>query len=465
MSRRDTFAGRNIDWMTIVLTLALMLIGWLMIYAVSYEGEATNISGMFSGIVGKQAFFIAASIFVLFITYIIEWKFWQTFAYLIYAGGIIFLIAVLFFGKEIKGATSWFSIGGFTIQPSEFAKFATNVAIAAYLSRFNVDIRELRTQATAFGLFLLPAVLIVLQPDPGSAVVFLAFLIVLYRQGMSANFFIVSIVSVTLLLLGLIYSPLSIILGLLLFSIFIMIFNIKQKLYWLGGFSVLLAATLFASSKGFFKYAFILNALVFIGFIVFNWAKNKRALVGRLFTFITIGGLLVFSASYTFDNVLKPHHQARINAWLQPSKTKPLYNVVQSKLAIGSGGFYGKGYLNGKMTMLDYVPEQSTDFIFCTIGEEQGFVGSIGIVGIIFLLIYRIIVLAERQRSEFVRNYAYGVAGIIFLHCFVNIGMTMGLVPVVGIPLPFISYGGSSILAFSLMIGVLLKLDSERYKA
>lgn len=466
MSRRDTFAGRNIDWMTVVLTLALMLIGWLMIYAVSYDGQSPVGNSMFRGIAGKQAFFIGLSIFLLFVTYIIEWKFWQTFSYPIYALTMLVLIAVLIFGKEIKGATSWFSIGGFTLQPSEFAKFGTALAVAAFLSRFNVDIREFRTQVTAFALFTVPMVLIVLQPDPGSAAVFIAFLFVLYRQGMSSTFFIVSIVSVTLLLLGLVFSPLHIILGLMLFSIFILVINFKEKLYWLLGFLLLFAITVFIVSKtSFAKYIFALNGLILLGLALYHYTKKKRALVGRIAILLSIGALLVFSASYSFNNLLKPHHQTRINAWLKPSEGSALYNVVQSKLAIGSGGLYGKGYLNGKMTMLDFVPEQSTDFIFCTIGEEQGFVGVVSIVGIIFLLIYRIISLAERQRSVFVRNYAYGVAGILFIHCFINIGMTMGLVPVVGIPLPFISKGGSSILAFSLMIGVLLKLDSERFKA
>lgn len=467
MSRRDTFAGRNIDWMTLVLTLAVMLIGWLMIYAVGYDAAEVD-RPMMSKIYMKQAMFIGISIFIIFITYLIEWKFWQTFAYLIYALAIVLLLLVLFFGKEIKGATSWFSVGGFTFQPSEFAKFATNLALAAFLCRFGTDIREFKSQLTSFGLFLLPVFLILLQPDAGSAMVFSAFLLVLYRQGLSANFYIVGGVSSTLLILGLVYHPLSIILGLILVSVFILVLNIKKKTYWLIGFAVLLAATIFASSQGFFKPAFITNFVLLFAFSAYTWLDKKRALVGRLSALLAIGAVLAFSSSYTFNNILKPHQQDRINVWLQPSKCDPqgsLYNVIQSKLAIGSGGFYGKGYLNGTMTKLDYVPEQSTDFIFCTIGEEQGFLGAIGILTILFLLIYRIVVLAERQRSEFVRHYAYGVAGILFIHCFINIGMTMGLVPVVGIPLPFISYGGSSIMAFSLMIGVLLKLDSQRYMA
>ena len=375
------------------------------------------------------------------------------------------LIGLFFFGTEIKGAISWYRISSFTFQPSEIAKFATSVALAAYLSRFNTDIRNFKTQITAFCLFIFPATLILLQGDAGSAMVFCAFFIVLYRQGMSANFYIVSGVSLTLLLLGLMYAPLSIVLGLILVSILILIFSIKNKLYWLIGFLVLLATTIFISSKGYFLPIFIINLVIFIALVGYTWLDKKRALIGRLVTLLALGVIIVFSSSFTFNNVLQPHQQERINAWLQPSKSAPLYNVIQSKLAICSGGFYGKGYLSGTMTMLDYVPEQSTDFIFCTIGEEQGFAGSVGIIAIIFLLIYRIVVLAERQRSDFARNYAYGIAGILFIHCFVNIGMTMGLVPVVGIPLPFISYGGSSILAFSLMIGVLLKLDSQRYTA
>ncbi len=464
MSRRDTFEGRNIDWMTLVLTMALMLIGWLMIYAVSFDPQLSE-NSFIKGIVGRQAIFIALSLLVLFVTYIIDWKFWQTFSYLIYAIAIVLLLLLFVFGHEVKGAKSWFKIFSFTIQPSEFAKFATCVVLAAFLSRFNIDIRNLRTQLTAFGLFVLPMGLILLQPDAGSAVVFSAFLIVLYRQGLSANFYIVSGVSITLLLLGLVYNPLTVILGLILVSIFILILNFKKKLYWLLGFLILLALSIFLSTRDLFFPVFIANIVLFLGISGYTYLDKKRGLIGRLMTLLVIGSVLVYSASFTFNNVLQSHQQDRINAWLQPSKTTELYNVVQSKLAIGSGGLYGKGYLKGTMTMLDYVPEQSTDFIFCTIGEEQGFIGSVGIIGIIFLLIYRIVVLAERQRSVFSRNYAYGVAGILFLHCFINIGMTMGLVPVVGIPLPFISYGGSSILAFSLMIGVLLKLDSKRFSA
>lgn len=468
MSRRDTFAGRNIDWMTLVLTLALMLIGWLMIYAVGQDGKEAASGSLLRKIYIKQAVFIGLSIFIIFIVYLIEWKFWQNFSYLIYALGMLMLLLVLFFGKKIKGATSWYEIAGFTLQPSEFAKFATNLALSAFLCRFGTDIREFKSQLTSFGLFLLPMGLILLQPDAGSALVFLAFLFVLYRQGLSANFFIVGGVSSVLLLLGLVYDPLVVILGLILVSILILVFNIKKKLYWMISFALLLAATIFATSKGHFKPVFITNLVILLAFAAYSWMDKKRALVGRLGILLIIGAILVFSASYTFNNILKSHQQDRINVWLQPSKCDPqgsLYNVIQSKLAIGSGGFYGKGYLNGTMTKLDYVPEQSTDFIFCTIGEEQGFLGAVGILIILFLLIYRIVVLAERQRAEFVRHYAYGVAGILFIHCFINIGMTMGLVPVVGIPLPFISYGGSSILAFSLMIGVLLKLDSQRFMA
>jgi rod shape determining protein RodA len=233
-------------------------------------------------------------------------------------------------------------------------------------------------------------------------------------------------------------------------------------------FAVLLAASIFMLAQGLFSPVLIINASIFLIFTAIIWQRRKPGLVLRLFALLIIGGIIAFSANYSFNNLLKPHQQDRINVWLQPSKCDPqgsLYNVIQSKMTIGSGGFEGKGYLEGTMTKLNYVPEQSTDFIFCVVGEEQGFIGSFGVIALISLLLYRIIVLAERQRSDFSRHYAYGVAGILFIHSFINIGMTMGLVPIIGIPLPFISYGGSSILGFTLLIGVLLKLDSNRFTA
>ncbi len=468
MSRRDNFDGRNVDWMTFTLYLALVVVGWLMIYAVGYNPQDPKSIFDLDTQVGKQTLFIGASFIVLFFTSIIDWKFWRTFAYVIYAIGMLALIGVLFFGKEVKGATSWYSLGSFGLQPSEFAKFATNVAMAAFLSTFNTDIRNFRSQLTAFGLFILPIILILLQPDAGSAMVFMSFLVVLYRDGLSANLYIVGFAAATLLILGLVYPPLTIILGLLLICILLLMFNQKNRIYWMISFVVLLAASMFMANQEFLLGTLAINTAICLALMAIAWRQRKSGLVVRMLILLFIGSTLVYSANFTFNNVLEPHQQDRINVWLRPSKCDPqgpLYNVLQSKMTIGSGGFQGKGFLEGTMTKLNYVPEQSTDFIFCTIGEEQGFIGTFGIISLIMLFLYRIVILAERQRSDFSRYYAYGVAGILFVHFFVNIGMTMGLVPIIGIPLPFISYGGSSILGFTLLIGVLLKLDSNRFTA
>ena len=382
---------------------------------------------------------------------------------------MVLLIGVLIFGVKIKGATSWYRLpGGFTLQPAEFAKFATNIALAAFLSTYNTNIRTLRHQLIAFSIFLLPMILILLQPDAGSALVFFSFLIMLYREGLSPNFYIVGFVAALILILGLVFNPLSIILGLIIISTLILMLNLKNRAYWLLSFVVLLGVSIFMLTQGHFNPVMIINTSIFLIFTAILWQRRKSGLILRLFSLLIIGGVIAFSANYSFNNLLKPHQQDRMNVWLQPSKCDPqgsLYNVIQSKMTIGSGGFEGKGYLEGTMTKLNYVPEQSTDFIFCVIGEEQGFIGTFGVIALISLLLYRIIVLAERQRSDFSRHYAYGVAGILFIHSFINIGMTMGLVPIIGIPLPFISYGGSSILGFTLLIGVLLKLDSNRFTA
>ena len=469
MSRRDNYGGVNVDWMTFMLYFALIVVGWMMIYAVGYNEENPTSIFDLSTNIGKQTLFLGLSFIVLFLASIIDWKFWRTFAYPIFGISIVLLIGVLIIGVKIKGATSWYRLpGGFTLQPAEFAKFATNIALAAFLSTYNTNIKTLRHQLIAFSIFLLPMFLILLQPDAGSALVFFSFLIMLYREGLSPNFYIVGFVAALLLILGLVYDPFAIILGLIMISTLILMLNLKNKVYWLISFAILLAASIFMLAQDLFSLVLIINAAIFLIFTGILWQQRKSGLVLRLFSLLVIGGIIAFSANYGFNNLLKPHQQDRMNVWLQPSKCDPqgsLYNVIQSKMTIGSGGFEGKGYLQGTMTKLNYVPEQSTDFIFCVIGEEQGFIGTFGVIALISLLLYRIIILAERQRSDFSRHYAYGVAGIIFIHSFINIGMTMGLVPIIGIPLPFISYGGSSILGFTLLIGVLLKLDSNRFTA
>ena len=465
MSRAEVSGFRNIDWVTFSIYIGLVTVGWLMIYAVGYDEETPSGFLDLNTEAGKQTLWLGVSAIGLILTLIIDFKFWRTFAYLIYVLSMLLLIGVLFFGINIKGATSWFSILGFTLQPSEFAKFGTCLAVSAYLSAYSTDIKTLKGLAIAFGLFLLPATLILLQPDAGSALVFAAFMIVLYREGLSSNLFIFGFAFAVILILGLVINPMYIILGLFFLIAFILILNNKEKMYWLIGLGVLLIISIFVISLSYLIPVLLFNAVALLALCFYQYQKRHGKLVLKLSAFLTFAAILAIFSNYTFNNVLQRHQQDRINVWLRPSLCDPqgsLYNVLQSKMTIGSGGLEGKGFLQGTMTKLNYVPEQSTDFIFCTVGEEQGFIGSLGIIGLYLLLLSRIIFMAERQRSDFTRHYAYGVASILFLHFFVNIGMTMGLVPIIGIPLPFISYGGSSILGFTLMMGVLLKLDAHR---
>lgn len=470
MSRRKVVGFRSMDWATFSLYLSLVAVGWLMIFTVGYgDGYAGGLGNFLSSTAGKQTIWIGISLAVFSIIYfLIDWKLWQTIAYLIYAISIVLLIAVLFFGNTIKGATSWFAIGGFSFQPSEIAKFGTCLAMASFLSSYNTTLRETNHQIMAFGLFVLPIGLIMLQPDAGSALVFLSFLLVLFREGLSANYFIVGGIVAILFLLGLVYDPKVIILGLMLILALILAFNFPARVYWVGG--VLLAGigiVYAAQTEDYGIYALLgsLGGLLVLAFLL--WQRQKRRVVGFILTILVLGSSISIVANYGFNNVLKPHQQDRINVWLRPELCDPrgsLYNVIQSKMAISSGGLQGKGFLKGTMTKFNYVPEQSTDFIFCTVGEEQGFIGSFGIIVLFLLLLVRITLLAERQRTVFARTYGYCVAGILFVHFFINIGMTMGLMPIIGIPLPFISKGGSSLVGFTIMLAVLLRLDSSRYR-
>lgn len=468
MSRRRTVSGfGNLDVMTFWLYLSLVGVGWLMIFTVGYDDDLgfTDMVFDLSTNIGKQTLWIGISFLLLLVVLFIDWNFWRTFGYLIYAIAMIVLVLVLLFGIKVKGATSWFSIMGFTLQPSEFAKFATNIAVASYLSTYNTKLSNYRSQFIAFGIILVPMLLILLQPDAGSALIFLSFLIVLFREGASVNLYIFGISTITVFVLGLVYNPFYIIIALMLLGIMIMLLYQKNKLYWFAGLSAVVAGSIFGVQQGFLYPILGIIITLLLGVSFLQYRARRQHILRPIFTVLVLGSLFAVTANYTFNNFLERHQQDRINVWLRPSLCDPqgsLYNVLQSKSSIGSGGLQGKGFLQGTMTKLNYVPEQATDFIFCTVGEEQGFIGTLGIVGLFFLLLYRITILAERQRSDFSRIYAYGVAGILFFHFFINIGMTMGLVPIIGIPLPFISYGGSSILGFTLLIGVLLSIDRYR---
>ncbi len=455
---------RRPDFVTFGIYLGLVAIGWLMIFTVGYE-DGYELSEFLNTAVGKQTIWIGISFFAFFLVQFISWKFWQSFAYPVYIFTLLLLIGVLFFGANINGATSWFRFGGFTIQPSELAKVGTCLAMAALLGHYNTDLRQVRWQLIAAAIFGMPMLLILLQPDAGSALVFISFLIVLYRAGLPSNYYIIGIYSAVVLILGFVFEPFILIKALIVLAIIVMSLNFKPKSYGLMT-SALFATGVYFLYRELPEYElYILGGTILTGLVLSGllWTRRKEKEVSLLIGAVILGTVLTIGANYAFAK-LPPHQQDRINVWLRPGMTNDKeagYNLANSQMAIGAGGLEGKGFLKGTLTKGGYVPEQMTDFIFCTIGEEQGFVGSMAVIILFLLLLFRITVIAERQRTDFVRYYAYGVAGIIFIHFLVNIGMTMRVMPVIGIPLPFISKGGSSLLGFSIMLGILLKMDNS----
>jgi len=406
----------NIDWITVGIYLVLVFFGWFNIYAAVYSEEHSSILD-FSMSYGKQMIWIACAIVLAMIIMMTDIKFFPAFSYGIYGGIIILLIAVLLIGDVTSGSKSWFQIGSFKLQPSEFAKFATCLALAKYLSTTNIKIEDIRTKFISFLILGVPAFFILLQNDTGSALVYIAFIFLLYREGLSGNVLILGFVAIVLFFISLLIDK-FIVIGVL------------------AGIALLL-------------FAYI--------------KKRKREIITLVGVFILVSGF-VFSVDYGYNHILEKHQKDRIDVLLG-NNTDPKgigYNVNQSKIAIGSGGFWGKGPLQGTQTKYNFVPEQSTDFIFCTIGEEWGFVGSTTVIILYVWLFLRIIMMAERQRSSYGRIYGYGVASILFFHFLINIAMTIGLAPVIGIPLPFISYGGSSLWAFTMLLFVFVKQDACR---
>ena len=415
MPTRNNIVGK-IDWWLLLIYLALVIIGVTTIYAAAYNESHPNIFDM-SQHYGKQALFLGVSVFMGLIIMLIDAKFFNTFAYVIYGLSILTLLYVLVAGSTIAGSKSWIQIGGFSFQPSEFAKFGTALAVAHYLGGINTDFSKLKTQMVAYAMVLFPMMLVLLQGDAGSALVFLVFILVFYREGMSGNILLIGLFAVVLFLLTL----------------------------WLS------------------KWYVMIGLLVVFAILMFFIERSKKN-IWKMIAVFAVSVMFVFSVDFFFYKVLKQHQRTRINIILGIEKdTRGVgYNLHQSKIAIGSGGFSGKGYMQGTMTKYNFVPEQHTDFIFCTIGEEFGWLGSLVLLSLYLALLIRIIMLAERQRSPFSRIYGYAIASIIFFHLMVNIGMTIGLMPVIGIPLPFLSYGGSSLLMFSLMFFVFLKQDAYR---
>ncbi len=464
MSLKQRKAG--IDWITLSVFFSLLIVGWLMLYAATYvEGSKSFIE--FNSPIGKQTIWVFISVLVFLIVQLIDEKIWNSLAYIIYAGSIFLLLLVLVLGTEIKGARSWFVFSGFSFQPSEIAKFGTSLALASYLSFYRINVKSMKYMMGAIGIIMGPVVLILLQPDAGSAVVFSSLFIVLYRSGISSVYYIIAGFLFFIFIGSLVYSFEAITLLSLLSGSAVLIFNKYKPLR--AGLLILILATMSIAiyHNGYQLYGILIAALALIGFSIWYLIQRKSSFLAVVATPVALAIVLSFASSYTFNNILQPHQQDRINVWLRPTKCDPygsLYNIIQSKVAIGSGGIQGKGFLKGEMTKLNYVPEQSTDFIFSTVGEEQGFLGSFMVIFLFTVLLIRITIIAERGKNRFIRYYAYGVASIIFVHFFINIGMAMGLMPVIGIPLPFLSKGGSSLLGFSIMIGVLLKMDQARLR-
>ena len=407
----------KIDGITILLYLFLVFFGWVNIYASMYNDDITTSVFDLSTKYGKQLLFIGISLFVAFIILIIDWRFFDTLSFVLYGITIISLIAVLFFAKETGGANSWFKIGNFKIQPSEFAKFTTSLALAKMFSLNKQNLYSFRSMIRNYTIILIPFFLIILQNDMGTALVFTAFILVFYREGLSGNVLIILLVLFALVLFSLLIYP------------------------WI-------VAVFFTS----------------LIFIIYYFSSNRvRSLkVSSIVAIISNG--IIFSTGYLYNHLLSPHQIERINILIgkdfDPQNAG--YNLIQSKIAIGSGGFFGKGFLHGTQTRFDFVPEQSTDFIFCTIGEEWGFLGSFIFLLVFTTLLLRIIFLAEKQKSQFCRVYGYSVACILFIHLIINISMTIGLAPIIGIPLPFMSYGGSSLVSFTILIFIFLNLNSYR---
>lgn len=496
----------NVDWVTILIYLVLIFIGWINIYAAVYNEEHHSIFDI-SQRYGKQLMWIGCALVLAFIILMFEGTFFTSFAIPIYIGVLVLLVGVLLFGAEIKGARSWFKIGSFALQPSEFAKFATGLALAKYLSMLNIRMQDFKTKVVATAIIALPAVLILLQNDTGSTLVYAAFIFVLYREGLSGNILLFGILAIIVFVLTLIFGPVAIIITstyvyLLIYSI--SKHNIKVVFISLLSFTGLVYIFYYTElSPNIFYYALgAILMFLLIYLLLKREIKDKKIHFNWLLVLVATCAF-IFSIDFVFNKVLQEHQRTRITVLLgeedklveQIEELKEqrdiegvsdeerqkirddigakkyslkqlrqgnLWNVKQSLIAIGSGGVTGKGFLEGTQTKFDFVPEQSTDFIFCTVGEEWGFIGTLILISLYITLFLRLIFLAERQRSIFSRIYGYTVTSILFFHFLINIGMTIGLAPVIGIPLPFISYGGSSLWSFTILLFIFIKLDSER---
>ncbi len=457
--------SRGVDIAAYASFISLVIIGWFSLFATVYEGGGYQEIFNFNSEIGRQTIWLGLGLISFIACLVIDWKFWSTFGYLIYGMCMFLLLAVLIFGTTIKGSTSWFNLFGLSFQPSEIAKFGTCLALAALLASPQINVRNNRHFLLCLGLLALPAALILLQPDAGSALVFTSFLILLYRAGANALFYVLAIALAANIILTLVVGIKPVLIIILLFMLAMLLITYNRSVRNFANVGLLTLAVFVFNRFGFQNYIILFLVIGLIVMTALLIRENKP----KVLSFTYFSGLfsmfLCFGTQWAFLNILKPHQQDRINVWLRPDLCDPrgsLYNIIQSKTAIGSGGIFGSGFLEGAMTKLQFVPEQTTDFIFCTIGEEQGFLGVFGTIALFTLLLVRLIMMAERARLDFIKYYIYGVAGLLFFHVFVNVGMTMGLMPVIGIPLPLMSKGGTNLLVFFILFGVAFKMDWVR---
>lgn len=419
---RDTNRHFKFDWITIFLFFLLVGFGWLNILSASHTGSDIDYFD-FSQPFGKQLVFIFLTFGLIVLLLAIDAKFYERFSSVIYIVSMLSLLGLFFFGKNVNGATSWYAIGGMTIQPSEFAKMATALAVAKYVSDLNTNIKTFKDQIQTFIIIIIPAILVLLQNDTGSTLVYATFFFVLYREGLPKFYLTIAVSLIVVSILSL-------------------------------------------------KFGSIITSIVALVFILgYHFLSKKKLRIFQSFLILLMAIGISFGIKFFYQSVLQPHQQDRISLWLRlekdPVKLEKMkqtfaYNLNESEKAISAGGFSGKGFMEGTRTTGKFVPEQHTDYIFSTVGEEWGFLGSTFVVVVFVLLLLRILHLAELQKSQFSRVYGYGVAAIIFIHFFINIGMVMGIIPTIGIPLPLFSYGGSGLWAFTILIFIFIKLDSNR---
>lgn len=481
MATRSDSLWKTLDWATIGIYLLLITGGWFSVCGASYDyGDRDFLD--FGTRSGMQFLWILTSFGLGFVLLMLEDRLYDMFSYIIYIGLILLLVVTIFIGSDIKGSNSWIKLGPVSLQPAEFAKFATALVLAKYMNSYSFNINKGKCVCALAAFILVPMLLIILQRETGSALVYLAFFLVLYREGMSGVVLFSGVCAVVYFVVGIRFDQVYIadtptpvgefsVLSMVLLFAGGMVWVYKNK--WepvrniIGGSAlVLLIAFLVSEYLAPFNLVWVQWGLcaVVVGYLLYLSLseRHKAYLLIGLFALGSIGFL--YSSDYVFDNILEPHQQIRIKVvlGLEEDLAGAGYNVNQSKIAIGSGGLTGKGFLNGTQTKLKYVPEQDTDFIFCTVGEEQGFVGSATVLLLFLILIFRLIVLAERQPSAFGRVYGYSVVSIFLFHLFINVGMVLGLTPVIGIPLPFFSYGGSSLWGFTILLFIFLRIDAGR---